>query len=123
MASWPGGLPAINVANYLLTPKSQVIRSEMESGAPRVRRFSTARNDTIQCGCVMTRAQFYTFRTWFDDTIAGGADWFSIALQAGQNAGGAATTTETARFAGPWQAAAIDPNYLRVSFELEVRDA
>lgn len=125
MAAWPGTLPAPIVNGWGLEPADHLARSSMESGADRVRRTSTARADKVGVQWVMTRVQFAAFRSWFESSTGAnyGADWFTIGLQAGQDAGGACTTTETARFAGNWSAAPIDPFLIRVSGTLEVRDA
>jgi hypothetical protein len=125
MAAWPGTLPSALVAGWGLRPAAHTVRSEMESGAARVRRVSTSRADTVAAAWIMSRTQFSAFRAWYESAAGGnwGAAWFTVPLQAGQDAGGAPTTTETARFVGQWDAQAIDAFYIRVTAELEVRDA
>ena len=115
MATWPSTLPQPLGAGYRIAPVDPVIRTDLEVGAPRVRRRTAARNDRITLSWVMTAAQFAEFRTWFDTEAAGGAAWFTgsgVLL-------GDAPATET-RFAQIWTAEPQGAIW-RVSAELEAR--
>lgn len=119
MATWPGTLPQ-PTANFGLNPLDQTARTDMEVGAARVRRRTTARNDRVTVALRMTAAQFATLRTWFDDVstgIAGGARWFAVDLPVN---GGAAVTLD-ARFVGPFKATLLPGYNWDVSAEWEVR--
>jgi len=119
MPSYPATLPGPLVESYSLTPVEQTVRTDMETGAARVRRRTAARNDMVDVSFVFTDANFLGFRTWFDDAstgISGGASWFDITLAVGK--GGA--TAEQARFKGAWKAAR-DGRFWKVSAQLEIR--
>ena len=119
MASFPTTLPAPLLRGYGLAPQAQTIRTEMEVGAPRVRRRSAARLDQLDVGWVFDQTQMAAFRTWFDDSAeaAGGAGWFTVTIDIGT---GGSVSAE-ARFVDSWQAALADHGLWRVSAKLEVR--
>lgn len=119
MPTYPPLLPGPLVESYNLNPVEQTVRTDMETGAARVRRRTVARNDLLDVGFVFSDDQFLAFRTWFDDAatgIAGGASWFDIALAVGK--GG--STVEQARFKGAWKAAR-DGLFWKVAAQLEIR--
>lgn len=119
MATWPTTLPAPQLSGYQVAPVDPSIRTDMEFGAPRVRRRTLARNDRVQVSWTMTDAQFAAFRTWFDDDAeaAGGSAWFYITLAVGQTG----TDSVEARFTGPYQASLLGGLNWSVSATLEVR--
>lgn len=116
---WPTSLPAPRSDGYGLTPVDPVIRTDMESGAPRARRRSAARNDRISVMWVFTDTQMATFRTWFDDAAeaAGGSNWFYLNVAIGTSG----IVSMQCRFAGIWQARQISGWNWEVSATLEVR--
>ena len=118
MATWPTNLPA-PLANYSLDPVDQTIRTDMESGAARTRRRTSARNDKVTANWLLTDAQLNIFRDWFEDTdgAAGGAAWFTVNLLIG-NTG---FTSVEARFVGPFKCTYAPVMHWNVSAELEVR--
>ncbi len=63
---------------YVEQPDSGVIRSEMEAGPPRQ---AVVRSRVMLVRPVMlrieTQANYLLFKTWFNDTIHLGADWFN----------------------------------------------
>jgi hypothetical protein len=119
MAIWPTTLPSPE-SDYSLDPVDQTLRTDMESGAPRTRRRTTARNDKVKVVWRMTDAQLAIFRAWFEDDatgIAGGAAWFTIDLPIGT--GGVVGVT--AHFVGPFKAVHLVALKWMVSAELELR--
>ncbi|MEN6621305.1 MAG: hypothetical protein ABFD50_07140 [Smithella sp.] len=119
MATWPTNLPNPS-SNYSLDPVDQTIRTDMESGAARARRRTTARNDKVTVSWLFTDAQLDIFRTWFEDATtgaAGGASWFTVNLLIG-NTG---FSTVEARFVGPFKCAYAPVMHWTVSAELEIR--
>jgi hypothetical protein len=119
MATWPSTLPQ-PTANFGLNPQDQTVRTDMEGGAARVRRRSSARNDRVTVALRLTAAQFATLRAWFDDAttgIAGGAAWFAVDLPVN---GGAAVTLD-ARFMAPFKATLLSGYNWDVSAEWELR--
>ena len=119
MATWPVTLPSPEKSGYQIAPVDQTIRTEMETGAPRVRRRSAARNDVVNVVWKMSDAQMAIFRTWFDSAAdaAGGASWFNIDLAVGATG----IDTVEARFSGPWTADALPGLNWHVSAKLEIR--
>lgn len=120
MATWPSSLPKPMINGYALNPVDQTIRTEMDVGASRVRRRTTARNDKVSVTWMMVDAQLAAFRTWLEDGAtgaAGGAAWFNITLPIGTS-GSAAVE---ARFAGPFKATEVGGANWNVTAELEIR--
>ena len=111
--------PVPLVEGYALNPVDPVIRSEMESGPPRARRTSYARNDKINVSWLMTDATFAAFRVWFDsdEGAGGGAAWFNMDLPVGEYG----FRTVEARFASIWQAAPNGTLRWKVTATLELR--
>jgi hypothetical protein len=120
MASWPTTLPNPQVNGYSLAPVDETVRTNMEFGAARARRRTSTRNDQLSAAWQMTDAQYTAFRTWFDDSttgISGGASWFTVTLAIGTTG----MQSVTARFVGPFQAAAFGYLNWNVSGKLEIR--
>ena len=111
--------PVPLVEGYALNPVDPVIRSEMESGPPRARRTSYARNDKINVSWLMTDATFAAFRVWFDsdEGAGGGAAWFNMDSPVGEYG----FRTVEARFASIWQAAPNGTLRWKVTATLELR--
>ncbi|MDD5028907.1 MAG: hypothetical protein PHH58_05290 [Rhodoferax sp.] len=80
MAVWPSTLPLPRASGYKVKPVDPIVRTEMEAGAPRARRRTTARNDRVSVSWIMQDAQVAIFRAWLDTDCAGGAAWFSTNL-------------------------------------------
>lgn len=116
---WPSTLPRPNANGYALRPVDPTIRTDMEVGAARTRRRTTARNDVVSCTVELTDVQFATFRTWFENPVeaAGGAAWFTIDLAIGTTG----VVTTTARFKNVYQAEHRGGLNWEVTMELEVR--
>jgi hypothetical protein len=119
MATWPGTLPKPLADGYGLQPVDPTIRTDMDVGAPRVRRRTRARNDRIQLTWMLTSEQADIFRDWYDSDAgaAGGAAWFSVDLDIAQ---GGIQTVE-GRFADMWQGQYVAGGLWRVSATVEVR--
>jgi len=81
MAVWPVTLPnKVLAEGYVISPGSQVIRSDMEVGPAKVRRQTKRRNDKVPLLLAFTPAQLTIFRAFFDDSttgLAGGVNWFT----------------------------------------------
>ena len=73
MATWPSDLPQYFEADsYSYEPGSGVIRTQMDAGAPKVRRRFTAVYNIHRGAMVMSRTQFTTYFQPFVDTTLGG---------------------------------------------------
>lgn len=120
MAIWPTTLPRPSASGYAVKPIDQSIRTDMEVGAARSRRRTTARNDKVSASWTMTDAQLAIFRTWFDDAAAGaagGSAWFTVSLPIGTTG----LVSVTARFTRAPEIAHIAGLNWSVTAELEVR--
>jgi hypothetical protein len=119
MATWPATLPGPVLDGYALDPIDQTIRTDMEFGAARTRRRSTAQNDKLAVSWIFTRAQMAAFRIWFADSAqaAGGSAWFDIVVDTGEGA----SASQTCKFAGPWKGSLRGGGIWSVTATLEVR--
>ena len=119
MASWPTTLPN-PTWNYNLSPVDQTISTNMEAGASRTRRRTTAQNDKVDVVWQMSDAQYVIFRAWVNDAVngaAGGASWFTVNLPIGN--GGLSSVS--AKFNGAHKASYGAVNRWNVSAKLEIR--
>lgn len=118
--AWPTSLPAPLCNGYGIEPEDQTIRTQMETGAARVRRRTSADISMVKVMWTFTDEQMGIFRDWFRDSAtgaAGGAAWFSVLLRMGE--GGSSSVD--ARFNGPWKAQMQSRRLWQVSAQLEVR--
>jgi len=119
MATWPTTLPSPSVSGYRLKSQSAVVRTDMEIGAPRVRRVSNEKRYRISPSWVLTAAQHAAFWEFFDSSTGAnaGASWFSVSLLVD----GTALETVDARFVGEPDSSHIGNGGWSVGAELEVR--
>lgn len=66
---WPDTLPTASMPGFGLSPVDQSIRSNMEIGAQRVRRRTTARFDRVTMDWRFTPFQMDAFRTWYEGGV------------------------------------------------------
>lgn len=107
MATWPEGIPDTPLlSGYSFKPLDQTVRTAMDTGAPRVRRRTTGRLDTVNVRFQFTDSEFNIFRNWFDNTIYGGSEYFTgLNLRLGDS--GSLDTYEC-RFIGVYNSEYID---------------
>lgn len=117
LVGWPMLLPAPTLDGYGLEPAEQTIRTDMEAGAPRVRRRSAADDDSVDVAWKFTDAQMKIFRDWFRSNAAGGAAWFDMALAVG----GGGIQQKEVRFNGKWKSTLLPGMNWHVTAKLEVR--
>lgn len=120
MATWPATLPPPLRSGYAVEPEDQTLRTQMEFGASRVRRLSTADLDEVPVTWRFNEAEMTAFRAWFRDGAtgaAGGTAWFTIKLKRGNSP----LETVSARFKEPWKARFEAGKRWLVSAKLEVR--
>jgi hypothetical protein len=119
MPTWPATLPVPLRSGYAINPYAQTVRTDMEAGAARSRRRTSARLDTIPCGVVLNDTEMAAFRLFVDGTISGGASWFDISLPVGD---GGLSAVE-ARMVGEFKAQLAEGSrdVWNVSMTLEVR--
>lgn len=111
----PFSIPIPLRSNYKVSPIDQTVRTDMEFGAARMRRRTSARLDTVSVEWLFSPDDMAGFRAWFDYDIAGGAAWFDLTLNIGDG-----IDTVTARFTQPWSCDPVGFHW-KVSGELEVR--
>ena len=120
MANYPSTLPVPSYDGYSIAPASQIVETDMEVGAPRMRRRTSAVCEKISVTWKYTDAQLATFRTWFDSATGAnaGANWFYISLARGTTG----LVTCEARFSGGiFRANVLSGLRWMVSADLELR--
>lgn len=120
MADFPSTLPQPLASGYGISPLDQTVRTDMEVGAARVRRRTSARLDRVTLSWIFTDAQLATFRAWFENDstgAAGGASWFNVNLAIGTTG----LVAVQARFVGVYKADHLGALIWSVSAEVEVR--
>lgn len=118
MATWPTYLPAPLLAGYESTPDEPILRTNMESGAPRARRMFSAIPETITLGWVFTLAEMALFEAWHKLEALDGAAWFSVDLP-----NGLGMQTVEARFKRPPKKVPRGGMNWQISAEVAVRNA
>lgn len=123
MATWPTTLPPPLFSGYELQSGSQTIRTDMESGAARVRRRQTAAPDTAGLRFLLTEAQMQIFRAFWDSAsgFSGGAAWVVVPIRDGRTSGVA--NKECRPLTGDYKAALVSASAWSVEFKVEIRNA
>ena len=75
MAVFPA-LGKLRLEGYGEQPESAVLRTEMESGPPKQAQVRSRVMVTRPVTMQYNAADYGSFKTWFRDDIARGADWF-----------------------------------------------
>lgn len=104
------------VAGYALTPDDQTVRTEIEAGAPRVRRRFTSGFTRATLAWTWSATQFSVFEYWWANVASGGAAWFNAPVENGQGVNACEV-----RFTKPWRAELLGAGVWRVSAETEIR--
>lgn len=117
--AWPSVLPNPSVSDYGYDPTDQTVRTDMESGTPRVRRRTTSTHSTFSVSWMMDGAELALFEGWHQHVINGGVAWFDVTLKTGNG-----LQTHEARFVGPYAAKALSPGnrFWTVTAKLETED-
>ena len=72
--SWPVGVPSsFEASGFGYDADSGILRTDMDSGPPKVRRRFTSVSKNMKGTIIMTQAQFQLWEYWFEDVIAFGA--------------------------------------------------
>lgn len=80
---WPYHFPMGTKDGYKLSPIDKVMRSDMEVGAPRVRKTTTENIDRLNIAWRFTDVQMAAFRAWFDDlpwSLGGSSDGLGLSV-------------------------------------------
>ena len=77
--NWPSTLPqSFQQSSYSESPQSGLIRTNMDSGPPKVRRRFTALVTTYKGSMILTNTQVATFKSFFTSTIKYGSLSFNF---------------------------------------------
>lgn len=113
---FPSTLPKASMQGYAYTPGSNLIRTDMEVGAAKVRRRFVSVPTDVSATWTFTLAELGTFEKFFREQLFDGAAWFQIPV-----VNGAGETLCTARFKQAYQAETqAREDVWRVSATLEV---
>lgn len=119
MATWPNTLPAPLRSGFQLARQSGVERTDMESGPARQRRVTRSKLHEVPASWLFTDAQMAAFRSFFDNDISGGADWFTATWRLWDGA----ATRELRFISGEFSVDAAGNGLWRVSAKLDWRVA
>lgn len=92
---YPAGLPKVTVNGYSIRRRPNIIRTEMESGFPRMRRRSTSVLTDVTVNWKLKLSEFAIFEKWYAEDLKDGVSWFEIVLFNGMG-----ESTVVARFNG-----------------------
>lgn len=115
MPTYPAELPPPLLDGYAEEPDDAVLRTDVEQGLPRQRLRYSQHITRHTCQVLFTRAQYATFKNFWQNEIAKGAAWFDMLVM-----GASGPETKEVRFVAPFKAALIEGIYWRVQFELEM---
>lgn len=77
--NWPSSLPQFVLRDgYNRSPRSNVIRTEMDTGPAKVRRRSTFKTFTLNVTMAMDVTELNTFESFFDSNLGYGALSFNF---------------------------------------------
>lgn len=75
---WPESLPCFTVEDFGENHGENRLRSQNDTGPAKVRRRQSAAPRPLQLGCVVTREQLASFRSFYDETLLSGVLPFTI---------------------------------------------
>lgn len=116
MAVYPAQLPSPDVAGYEYTGDDPLVRTDMESGAPRVRRRYTAVANNVIFTWSFSQAELALFEGWHRHVLMDGAIWFDVQL-----ASGAGINAVQALFKKRYRVRMVSQLRWQVSAEVTVR--
>jgi len=120
MATWPTTLPHPQASGYAIQASDCTIRTDMESGAARVRRRSTDAPDKVTLRWLLTEAQMVIFRAFYESDFLSGAAWVFVPIKDGRTAG---MVEKECRPTSPFKADYTGRDLWLVEMPVEVRNA
>jgi len=115
MVAWPASLPQkLMRAGFSEAPANTLLRTEMDAGPGKVRRRNTAGIRPVQGKITVTKAQLTTFKTFYNDTIQGGALRFNWDEPLDD------TASVEMRFTKEPSWSELGPDVFQISLELEI---
>lgn len=121
MATWPSTLPIPLLNGYELETADPTARTDMDSGAARVRRRNTGAPDGITLNLLLTDSEMVIFRAFWDTDWQQGAAWVYFPVRDGLATG--LGSKECRPQKGSFKAALIKSNVWKVQLTVEVRRA
>lgn len=73
MADWPDSLPCALMNSYTESPPENTIRSQMDTGIPKLRRRSTAATRPISFSMSLTAAQYQLLDDFYVNDVFSGS--------------------------------------------------
>ena len=116
MSTWPASLPQAPLQDGFNEEfANNVLATQMDQGPDKYRKRTTSNVQKFDTSFLMSSAQLTTFKTFFDDTISGGAATFDFPNPR-------TSTVETFRIdmsKGPPKIIPLSGGQYRVSFGME----
>ena len=120
MANWPTSLGNPQFSGYELETVDQTVRTDMDGGAARVRRRSTATPDHTSLRFIFDQAQMATFRDFWESDFMYGAAWVNMPVKTGRVSG--LSVKECRPLKGTFKAVLVSDKLWSVDFQVEVRN-
>jgi len=118
---WPSAFPNPLLSGYDLETGDPTARTDMESGAARVRRRNTGVPDHVTLSVLLSDEQMIDFRAFWNDEWRQGAAWVFFPIKDGFSAG--INNKECRPTTGKFKATPIKLTYWQVQIAVEVRNA
>ena len=115
MSAWPDFMPPPCLDGYELQRQKATKRTEMDSGAVRVRRRFRSVPTHIPQKWILDQKQFGYFEWWVENSIDGGAAWFDAPQK-----NGTGMVVVQCRFIDEYKAKPLSNGVWEVTAKLEV---
>lgn len=119
--TWPTDFPLPLIDGYVFTVESSVIRTDMDSGAARVRRRSTTAPCSVTVRYVFSEVQMTQFRALWETDFNFGANWVVLPIRTGRTVGVEYKSCRSSD--GTFKATPVSASQWNVEMQLEVRNA
>lgn len=114
---WPETLPLPSIEGYGLSPAVSMARTDIETGAARMRLRSTNTLYRVRADWRFTQEAFAVFEAWWAHVTRYGVAWFALPLM-----GGLGVQAVQARFVASWDSQLLIGNRWQVKAQLEVQE-
>ena len=121
MATWPKTLPLPQFSGYSLDSQDATRRTDMESGAARVRRTSTSLPDKASLKWLLSEQQMTIFRAFWEGEWMHGAAWVMVPVKTGRVVG--VSSHPCRPFPAVFKAVPVSNRFWFVEMTVEVRVA
>lgn len=114
--NWPIQLPDVMIDSFSASPEKQFLRTDMEKGPAKQRRFQSQSPEANTIKMYMTQAQRDRFEAWFHYEVGGGANWFNIQMPTPRG-----LATVEVRFVSPYSFKAVSHDAWYMTAKIEQR--